>query len=89
MILLISHIIIALSSVAYATYVFFRPSKSKFYVTYALVASTLISGTYLVITNRPVHLASSCISGLTYIGIVMVAIVPAHFKLAHVKARIQ
>lgn len=80
MILLI-HIAIALSSVAYTTYLFFRPSQSKLNVTYGLVGLTLASGTYLTFLN-PSHLASACTSGLMYIGVILVGVIAAKHKLA-------
>ncbi len=80
MILLI-HISIALASVAYATYAFFSPSKTKLRVSYGLVAATIITGTYLVAIS-PAHMIQACTSGLIYIGVVSVAIVSAQRKLA-------
>ncbi|MEO7617387.1 MAG: hypothetical protein ABIS59_00945 [Candidatus Saccharibacteria bacterium] len=79
--ILILHILIALSSVAHTTYLYMRPSQSKLKVTYTMVGLTLASGTYLTILN-PSHLASSCTSGLIYIGVIMVGVVAAQRKLA-------
>jgi hypothetical protein len=63
------HVLIALSSIAYTTYLYFRPSRRKFYAAYSLVTATLVSGTYLVIsTGSP--LLSSCTTGLLYLGLV-------------------
>jgi hypothetical protein len=63
--LVLIHVIIALSSLTFATYLLARPSKRKFAVNYALIAATLGSGTYLVVsTGAPVFTA--CMSGLAY-----------------------
>jgi hypothetical protein len=78
---LLLHILIALSSIAFTTYVFFSPSKPKLNASYALVAATIASGTYLVFAN-PAHMLQSCVSGLIYLGIVTVGIVSARAKLA-------
>jgi len=78
---LLLHILIALSSIAAATVAFFYPSKNKLTISYALVAATIASGTYLVVIN-PAHLAQACTTGLIYLGAVSVAIASARHKLA-------
>lgn len=73
------HVLIALSSAAYTTYLYFSPSKRKFYAAYGLIGATLASGTYLVIsTHSP--LLSSCVTGLIYLGIVLTGLLAAHRK---------
>lgn len=63
------HVLIAFSSIAFTTYLYFRPSRRGFYAAYGLVATTLASGTYLVLsTHSP--LLSACTSGLLYLGVV-------------------
>ncbi len=79
--ILITHIVIALSSLVYTTYVLFSPSAKKLHASYALVGLTLATGTVLVIRN-PSHLTQGCSTALLYVGIVTVAIVSAHRKLA-------
>ncbi|HVV26010.1 MAG TPA: hypothetical protein VHC21_03185 [Candidatus Saccharimonadales bacterium] len=77
------HVVIALSSVAWTTYLNFSPSPSrrKFYTAYGLIAATLASGTYLVIsTHSP--LLSSCVTGLVYLGIVLSGVLVAIRKSA-------
>ncbi|MEK7152663.1 MAG: hypothetical protein AAB834_01840 [Patescibacteria group bacterium] len=78
---LLLHILIALSSVGYATYVFFSPSKSKLRVSYGLVALTLGSGTYLVWSTKA-PILQSCMSGLMYISAVSLIIAATYYKLA-------
>ncbi len=77
------HILIALSSVAYASYMFFAPSKSKFVVSYSLVGMTLTSGSFLVLL-QPAHMAQACVSGLAYTAFVLIAIVAAKRRLVEV-----
>lgn len=75
------HVFIALSSLAFTTYLYFRPSKGKFYASYGLVAATLASGTYLVIdTNAP--LFSTCRAGLIYLGVVLSGVALAYKRVA-------
>ncbi len=84
--ILITHIIIALVSVFYSTYLFMSPSKAKFNVSYGLVGMTLVTGSFLVFL-QPSHMAQACISGLAYTAFVLVAIAAAKKRLA--KAFIQ
>jgi hypothetical protein len=76
------HVLIALASVAYTTYAFFKPAKSALYTSYSLVAATLLSGSYLVASNPPVHMLQTCTTGLLYVGAVTVGLVAVHRKLA-------
>jgi hypothetical protein len=81
MILLISHISIAIASMILTAITFVSPSKTKLRVIYALVAATLISGTALVVMN-PVSMAKTCVTGLVYLSLVAVGIVATQKKLA-------
>lgn len=78
---LIIHIIIALTSIAFTTLLFALPSRTKFRANYALIALTLTTGTYLVVsTNAP--MLKSCMSGLVYISLVTLGTIAAHYKYA-------
>ncbi|MEI6477771.1 MAG: hypothetical protein WCO52_02190 [bacterium] len=74
------HVLIALASVAYTTYLFFFPTQKGLQLAQALVGLTLISGTYLVII-MPAHMVQSCLTGLAYIGFVAVGLVLAKHRL--------
>lgn len=79
-ILLISHIIIALSSIAWASIVAIRPSYQKIYVSYAFIGTTLVSGTALVLlSSRP--LLASCLTGLVYVTGMTIATIIAHVRI--------
>ncbi|HVS78890.1 MAG TPA: hypothetical protein VHD84_01210 [Candidatus Saccharimonadales bacterium] len=79
--LLVVHILIALGSIAFSGYTFLDPSETKLRSSYGLVAATLASGTYLVIsTHAP--LTQACLTGLLYLGIVSAGLLSAHLKLA-------
>jgi hypothetical protein len=75
------HVTVALLSVAFATVVYIKPSKNKFYFSYVLVALTIISGTFLIIKS-PSHMVQSCIMGIAYVGVVLATLVLAKKKLA-------
>jgi hypothetical protein len=79
--ILLLHIVIALSSIALSGFAYARPTQGKLRGTYTLVVATLATGTYLVIA-QPAHMASACVSGLTYLAVVGVAIGAAQRKLA-------
>lgn len=76
---LLLHIIVALTSIIYAMYLYIAPTKTKFRLSYILVALTLASGAYLAVLN-PSHMARASITGLIYISIVICAIASARSK---------
>lgn len=79
--IVLMHVVVALLGIVLSTYSFFQPSKASLRFSYTLIASTLISGTYLVVsTHSP--LLQACTSGLVYIGVVSLGIIPARKKLA-------
>lgn len=79
--ILLSHIIIALSSLLFTAVVLIAPSKVKLRISYALVALTIASGTLLVVTSH-VRILEVCTMGLFYLAIVSVGLVFAHRRLA-------
>ena len=79
--LLITHIIIAITSVAYTTLLLIRPTQTKLYTSYALVGATLASGIYLTVVN-PASMLRTCTTGLVYVVIVTAGIALARKKLA-------
>jgi hypothetical protein len=83
---LITHIIIALASLATATLTLAAPTGLKFRASYILVAATVLSGTYLVWT-QPAHLMQACTSGLVYLGLVTAAIVAARYRFGRLQSQ--
>lgn len=78
---LILHIIIALASVALTTLLYFKPSRAWLSVSYALVIFTVVSGTYLIV-SQPAHMVQACVSGLIYVGAISIGLVSVRKKLA-------
>jgi hypothetical protein len=78
------HVVIAMSSIIYSSVVLLMPDQKKLKISYGLVAATVASGTYLII-SLPSHLVSACFSGLTYLAIVMILTVASHYRLASKK----
>lgn len=79
--ILILHIAIALSSVAFTTYLWVRPSEAKLKGSYALIVMTLVSGTYLVI-NSGTNMIRACTTGLLYVSATSLAVAAVRRKLA-------
>ncbi|HSH17748.1 MAG TPA: hypothetical protein VK978_00025 [Candidatus Saccharimonadales bacterium] len=78
---LFMHVLVALSSLVYAGYTFYGPSKKKLRASYVLVVLTLISGTYLVVsTHSP--LLTACTTGLIYLTVVLSGLAAAQRKLS-------
>ena len=80
------HVIIALASIVFTTYSYFRPSTTKLHVAYGFVGLTLASGIYMV-WSAPVHMIQACTSGLLYLGFVSLGIVATKVKLAALQAK--
>jgi hypothetical protein len=79
--MLVAHIVIALTSIVFTAYLYFSPSRTKLRASYALVALTIGSGTWLIIAN-PAHMVQACLTGLVYLGAVFFGISMARDKLA-------
>lgn len=77
---LLVHIIIAISSVLYTTLLAVRPTERKFASNYALIIATLLSGSYLVLRTHA-NMQHACISGIVYLGIVLTGTLLAHKRL--------
>lgn len=88
MIILI-HVIIALTSIVLATVTFVNPSIKKLATSYGFIVATIGTGTYLILVSSS-HILQSCLTGLTYLGVVTVATVATHVRFRRREAlRIQ
>lgn len=74
------HVLIALSSIVMTTAAYIAPTERKLHTNYFLIAATLISGTYLVVSTHS-GLISACTTGLAYLSIVSVGTAFARQKL--------
>ncbi len=79
--LIITHVVIAVLGLAEATYGLIAPSRGKLRITYALTAATLASGAYLV-WSLHAPILQSCLSGLTYLSLILAATLATHYRLA-------
>ena len=76
---LITHVIIALLSVLVSSSLLVRPSRKGFYLSYIMIFSTILSGTYLVVSTHSA-LLPACEAGLTYLIIVAGLVLIAHHR---------
>jgi hypothetical protein len=80
MLLVFFHVAAALGSIIYTGFSSIRPSSQKQKISVCLIASTLISGTYLVYSTHS-NMLSSCETGLVYFAFVSALSISAHKKL--------
>jgi len=78
------HVVIALLSIGVASLGFFRPSVLTLRTNYGLIAATLGSGTYLIIST-PSHAMEACFMGIIYISLVLAATIMAKIRLARIE----
>lgn len=79
MIILI-HVIIALTSIVIASFSFFQPTIKRLIVSYGSILGTIGTGSYLLLAY-PSHILQSCLIGLAYLTIVSIATITAHVRL--------
>lgn len=77
---LILHIIFALSGVIFATYLLFRPTKKIVTASNSTAALTFVSGTYLVLSTQS-NILKACLTGIAYFSFVLVATYFANNKI--------
>ncbi|MFO0920176.1 MAG: hypothetical protein U0451_00720 [Candidatus Saccharimonadales bacterium] len=86
--ILIFHIFIAVVSVLYATYALLLPTRVKINVSLVMAITTLLSGTYLIVSTNA-SLINACISGIIYTSTVVLLIVLANKRLVAQKIKIK
>lgn len=79
--MLIVHIAIALASLIAATYALVRSSRRSLNASYALMALTLATGTYMAVALQA-SLLHVCLSGITYLAVAFVLTAAASSKLS-------
>jgi hypothetical protein len=78
--LVVIHIILALSGLVVSSINFLKPSSSKLKASYILTALVIISGAWLVVSTQS-NLLSACTTGLIYVGVTTTLSIAAHKKL--------
>jgi hypothetical protein len=67
--MLVLHIVVALASLLSTALAFVMPSKTKLHISYVVVALTLVTGTYVVLSMHA-SMVRSCFTGLIYLAVV-------------------
>lgn len=78
--MLVIHIVIALISVVFSTYLYFSPTRTKLHASWTLVGLTVATGTYLIVFSHAAMLRT-CMTGLLYVGVMTAIILAARQKL--------
>lgn len=79
-IIVLIHVIIALASVAIASFTFFKPSIQKLYTSYGFILATVASGTFLIL-NTSGSILKSCLTGLFYVTVVSIVTIATHVRV--------
>lgn len=74
------HVIIALSSIGIASFVYFQPSIKRLIVSYLFILATVGSGTYLLLSS-PSNILKSCLVGLLYLTVVSIVTIATHVRI--------
>lgn len=86
--LIVLHILSALSSLIVTSVAVVRPSAKTLRAGAGLTALAALSGTVLVIQNH-VHMLSMCVSGVTYLAFALSGLVVSRQRLARVTVRVR
>lgn len=84
--LLILHIILAVSSLLATAVLYVMPLKRLLMASYVSIILTLLSGASLVLFQHA-SLASSCVSGLVYLVVVIAGLIPAQSRILQIPSR--
>ena len=76
--IILLHILIALTSLVVTTWLVIRPSRGRFTASYSLIAATLVSGTYLALTSGRIQ--QTCLTGLVYLVVAGGEVATAHYR---------
>ena len=82
LILLVGHIIVAMSGIAIAVVSLVSMSPRAISASYMLTGATIATGTGLIIL-KPDSLLKSCLTGLLYIVVILILTSLAQYRLSH------
>lgn len=82
--LIVIHVMIALAGIGATGLTLLSPSRRKLRISYALIAGTIVSGTYLVWVSQG-RILQACISGLIYLAITLSGVYLAAGKLSRIR----
>lgn len=79
------HVLIALSSIGIASLTFFKPSVKRLLVSYGFIVATVASGSFLIITMSS-DILRSCLSGLLYVTVASGITIATHMRVRKLAA---
>ena len=79
-IIVLIHVIIALSSVGIASFSYFKPTLKRLYTSYGFIVATIASGTFLILTTSG-SILRSCLTGLFYVTVVSIITIATHVRV--------
>jgi hypothetical protein len=85
--LILVHVVSALTGIALTTVSYIWPSLSKIRLSFGFVLLTIVSGTIIIVKDH-LNIMSVCLSGLFYIGFTVTGLVAANRKLAKQRTKI-
>lgn len=74
------HVLIAISSIGLASFTFFSPSTKKLIASYGLMIATVASGTYLLVALQA-DILRTCLAGLLYLTVTLLVTIATHVKV--------
>ena len=74
------HVLIAISSIVLASFVFFKPTMKRLLASYGFIVATVASGTYLLLAMQA-DILRTCLSGLFYLTVVSVVTIATHVRV--------
>lgn len=83
--ILLLHIAIAISSIAWATYGYIRPTDKNIQASYALITMTFMSG-FALVWSEPAQILRTCLSGIGYLAVVTAAVMLTRKKLSYIQS---
>jgi hypothetical protein len=83
--IIVLHVIIALASLVWVTIGYFRPTNTNLRLSYALIALTFLTGSYMVLME-PAQMLRACLSGVTYLAIASAGVLLTRRKIASLQS---
>lgn len=78
--ILLMHILIALTSTVVATGTFLKPTTRRLAVSYGFIVATVGSGGYLIVTSSE-SILHSCLVGLVYVTAISIVTIATHARV--------
>lgn len=78
--ILLMHILIAVTGLAVATFGLFRPTFARIMSSYGLIIGTVISGAILMFTTSA-DVLKTCLTGLAYVTVASLITIAAHSRV--------